>query len=73
MDIDPEMEELPYIVWYQCRMCTHLFFDDIEKMFMHFDKKHTAMIDCEELKNIVYKNGLAMGGLSRYAMKFSVK
>ncbi|CAL8074966.1 unnamed protein product [Orchesella dallaii] len=65
MDSNSDCEDLPYVVWYQCRMCTHLFFDDVEKMFNHLDIKHGAMIDCDELREIVYKNGLAMGGLPR--------
>lgn len=62
---DPDVDDLPYVVWYQCRMCTHLHFDDIEKMLTHFDEKHSAMIDTEDLRGIIFKNGLAMGGLPR--------
>lgn len=66
MESSTDADDLPYLVWYQCRMCTHLFFDEIEKMLTHLDKKHGAMIDCDELRGIVYKNGLTMGGISRH-------
>ncbi|XP_021950164.1 zinc finger protein 583 [Folsomia candida] len=38
--LDDDTANLPYVLWYQCRLCTHLFYNDQNKIIKHLRDKH---------------------------------